>query len=253
MAKIFILEELKERFKEEKIFNRESLLAFYRQFDPDLNDSTFRWRIHQLKAKKVITPISQDLFTLGSKPDFNPGISEFEKRIAYKVEKQFSGMKYAIWSTKSVNEFLLHLSSRSITILQVEIDALEPVYAFLKNQNIGSVYFQPDKKEIERYIFESEKSIILQSLISKAPIQKIGKTVTVKLEKIIVDLFCEKDLFISFQGSELVHIINTAYNRYAINITTMFHYARRRGKEMDLKQFLKERTNIPKAIFNDKK
>jgi len=29
----------------------------------------------------------------------------------------------------------------------------------------------------------------------------------------------------------------------------MFHYARRRGKEMELKQFLKERTDIPKAIF----
>ena len=249
MAKQFIIEELKERFKEEKFFNRESLLAFYRQFSPDLNDSTFRWRIYQLKAKGVIASVTQDLFTLGSKPDFKPVISDFEKRIANKVEKQFSGMKYAIWSTKFVNEFSLHLSSRFITILQVEIDALEPVYAFLKNQNLGPVYFQPDKKEIERYIFESEKTIILQSLITKAPTQKIGKTVTVKLEKIIVDLFCEKDLFISFQGSELVHIINTAYERYAINFTTMFHYARRRGKEMELKQFLKERTDIPKAIF----
>lgn len=251
MANNFILEQLKNKFKDERFFKRESLLVFYRQFDPDLNDSTFRWRIHQLKAKGVITPVTQDLFILGSKPDFKPVISDFEKRIANKVEKQFSGIKYAIWSSKSVNEFSLHLSSSFITVLQVEIDALEPVYAFLKNQNMGSVYFQPGKKEIERYIFESEKSIVLQSLISKAPTQKIGNTFTVNLEKIIVDLYCEKDLFISFQGSELVHIINTAYERYSINFTTMLHYARRRGKEMELKQYLKERTDIPKVIFND--
>ncbi|MHA1586619.1 MAG: DUF6577 family protein [Candidatus Heimdallarchaeota archaeon] len=253
MTKNFILEQLKAKFKEEEFFSRESLLAFYRQFDPNLNDSTFRWRIHQLKAKNIITPLSKDLFTLNSKSEYKPSISEFEKKIANKVEKQFPGLKYAIWSTKSVNEFLLHLTPRFITILQVEIDALEPVYAFLKNQSFGTVYFQPDDKEIERYIFESDKSIILQSLISKAPTQKTGKIVTVTIEKMIIDLFCERNLFISYQGSELVHIINTAYDRYSINFTTMFHYARRRGKEVDLKQFLKEKTDIPKVILNDKK
>ena len=253
MTKEFIIKELKERFKEERFFNRESLLSFYRQFEPELKDSTFRWRIHQLKTKRIITPVSRDLFTLGSKQDFKPFISDFEKKIATKVEKQFPGIRYAIWSTKAVNEFTLHLSARFITILHVEIDALEPAYSFLKNQNIGPVYFQPEEKEIERYVFDSEKSIILQTLISKAPIQQSGKIVTVKLEKIIVDLFCEKDLFISFQGSELVHIINTAYERYPINFTTLFHYSRRRGKEKELKQFLKEKTDIPKAIFNDKR
>ncbi len=253
MAKNYILEQLKEKFKDEKFFSRESLLVFYRQYDPDLNDSTFRWRLHNLKAKNIIAPISNDLFTLNSKPNFKPNIGEFEKKIANKIEKQFPDLKYTIWSTKSVHEFLLHLTPRFITILQVEINALEPVYAFLKNQKISSIYFQPDEKEIERYIFESEKSLILQSLISKSPTQKINKTVTITLEKMIVDLFCEKNLFISFQGSELVHIINTAYQRYTINFTTLFHYARRRGKEVELKQFLKERTDIPKVIFNDKK
>ncbi|MCB8993974.1 MAG: hypothetical protein H6538_00025 [Bacteroidales bacterium] len=174
-------------------------------------------------------------------------------KVANKVEKQFPGIKYSIWSTKSVNEFLLHLTTRYITILQVEKDAMEPVYEFLKLQNIGKIYFQPEEKEIERYIFESEQSIILQSLISKAPIQRLGRIVTITLEKMIVDLFCEKNLFFAFQGGELVHIINAAYERYSINFTTMFHYARRRGKEMDLKQFLKERTDIPKIIFDDKK
>ncbi len=252
MAKNFILEQLKLKFKEEKIFKRESLLAFYRQFDPDLNESTFRWRIHQLKSKKIITPITQDLFTLSSKPDFKPGTVEFEKKVSKKIEKQFSGLKYCIWSTKSVNEFMLHLPPRFITILQVEIDALEPVYEFLRSQNIGTVYFKPGEKEIEHYIFEAELPIVLQSLISKAPTQRVGKTVTITLEKMIVDLFCEKRLFIAFQGSELVHIINNAYERYALNFTTMLHYARRRGKQVDLKQFLKEKTAIPKIIFNDK-
>lgn len=251
MAKNFILEQLIEKFKEDKFFKRESLLDFYRKFDPDLKESTFRWRIHELKAKKIITPITQNFFTLTSKPYFKPEASETERKISNKIKKQFPGLKYCIWSTKSVNEFMLHLPGKFLTILQVEKEALEPVYEFLKSQNIGAVYFQPDEKEIERYIFENELSIILQSLISKAPTQTVGKIVTITLEKMIVDLFCERNLFIAFQGSELVHIINNAYERYAINFTTLLHYARRRGKEEELKQYLKEKTEIPKVIFND--
>ena len=252
MAKNFVLEQLIAKFKEEKIFNRKSLFAFYRQFDPDLKESTFRWRIHQLKAKKIITPITKDFFTLNSKPGYRPVIGEFERKVSNLIEKQFPGLKYCIWSSKSVNEFMLHLPGTFITILQVEKDALEPVYEFLKSQHKGTVYFQPDEKEINRYIFEAELPIILQSLISKTPTQKVGKIATITIEKMIVDLFCEKYLFVAYQGSELVHIINNAYERYAVNFTTLLHYARRRGKEVDLKHFLKEKTDIPKVIFNDK-
>ena len=251
MAKEFIIEQLKLLFKEEKIFKRASLLDFYRKYDPDLKESTFRWRIHQLKAKKIIMPITQNLFTFDTKPNFIPETGEIERKISNKIVKQFNGLKYCIWSTKSVNEFLLHLTGKFFTILQVEKDALEPVFDFLKSQNTGTVYFQPDEKEIERYVFEKEQPIILQSLISKAPTQIVGKIETITIEKMIADLFCERNLFVAFQGSELVHILNNAYQRYAIDFTTLLHYARRRGKEEDLKQFLKEKTDIPKVIFND--
>jgi len=89
LAKNFILEQLIEKFKEEKFFKRESLLDFYRKFDPDLKESTFRWRIHELRAKKIITPITQNLFTLTSKPYFKPEASETERKISNKIKKQF--------------------------------------------------------------------------------------------------------------------------------------------------------------------
>jgi hypothetical protein len=251
LAKNFILEQLKKEFKGKSYFTRESLLAFYRQFDLDLNESTFRWRLYQLKAKKIITPISQDLFTLTYKPDFKPETGDFERKIFLKVEKQFPGLKQCIWSTEAVSEFMLHIPGKFITILQVEKEALEPVFEFLKSQNLGKIYIQPEEKEIERYIFETEQSIILQSLISKAPTQKVGKVTTITLEKMIVDLFTDKNLLIAFQGSELIHIINSAYQRYSVNFTTLFHYARRRGKEIDIKEFLSEKFDIPKSIFND--
>ncbi|NTW32985.1 MAG: hypothetical protein HGB12_10215 [Bacteroidetes bacterium] len=251
MAKNFIIEQLKKKFKERESFSREELFDFYRQIEPSLNENTFRWRIYNLKTKKIITSISQELFTLSYKPIFKPEIAETERKIYTKIEKKFPDLKQCIWSTKFVNEFMLHIPSRFITVLQVEKDALEPIYEFLKEQNFRNVFIQPEEKEIERYIYETESAIILQSLISKSPTQIVKKITTTTIEKMIVDLYCEKKLFNVFQGSELIHIINNVYNRYSINFTKLFAYAKRRRKENNIMEFLSYKTDIPNSLFND--
>ena len=138
MNKDFIIEQLKKEFKGKDSFSRKGLFDLYRKFEPDLKDSTFRWRIYQLKEKKVIAQISQDKFSLSYRPVFKPEIEEYEKKIYLRLEKQFPGLKQCIWSTKAINEFMLHLPAKSIIVLEVEKDG--PVFDFLKNQNFGTVY-----------------------------------------------------------------------------------------------------------------
>jgi hypothetical protein len=251
VAKDFIIELLKKEFKGKESFSREELFDFYRQFEIDLKETTFRWRIHELKAKKIITAIKRGHFTFSYKPLFMPVIGEVEKKISGKIEKQFEELKYCIWSTKITHEFMLHIPGKSITILQVEKDALEPVYSFLKDENFRNIFIEPEDKEIDRYIYEAENAIVLQSLVSKSPTQKVEKASTITLEKLIVDLYCDKKLFAVFQGSELVHIIDNAYNRYAIDFTKLLNYSKRRGKETELMELLSTKTDIPNTILHD--
>lgn len=251
MANDIIIEQLRNRFGRRQSLSRQELYAFYTEFKPDLKETTFRWIIYNLKEKQIITSISKGLFTLAFKPVYKPDIDKATKKIYISIEKQFSMLKFCVWSTRIVSEFMLHIPAKHITILQMEKEALEPVYDFLKTQKLGDIFIQPEKKEIERYIYESDKAIVLLPLVTKSPLQKIDKIQTVTLEKLIVDLYSDKKLFAVFQGSELAHIINTAYNRYAIDFTTLFHYANRRRKDVDLKNFLKDKTDIPKNILND--
>lgn len=251
MAKDIIIEQLRKRFGERQSFSRQELYGFYTEFKPDLKQTTFRWIIYNLKEKQIISSISKGLFTLAFKPVFKPDIDKATKKIYISIEKQFSALKFCIWSTQVVSEFMLHVPAKHITILQVEKEALGPVYDFLKTQKLGDIFIQPKEKEIERYIYESDKAIVLLPLVSKSPLQNVNKVQTVTLEKLIIDLYSDKKLFAAFQGSELAHIVNTAYNRYAIDFTTLFHYANRRRKDVDLKNFLKEKTDIPKNILND--
>ncbi len=146
---------------------------------------------------------------------------------------------------------MLHIPGRFITILQVEKDAMEPVYEFLKQLDLGSVFFEPQDKEIERYIYETNYPIILQSLISKSPIQSTNNFTSITIEKLLVDLYCDKKLFSAYQGRELAHIIDNSYRRYAIDFTKLISYARRRKKDSDIKEFMSEKTDIPKILLND--
>ena len=146
---------------------------------------------------------------------------------------------------------MLHIPGRYITVLQVDKEALEPVYEFLKEQNISNLFIQPEEKEIERYIYETETAIVLQPLVSKSPTQKVNKIATTTIEKLIVDLYCDKKLFAAFQGSEFIHIINSAYKRYSIDFTRLFHYAKRRRREAELEEFFTNKTDIPNSVLND--
>ena len=250
MNNSFIIEQLKYEFTGKPTFTREELYSFYHKFSPDLKETTFRWRVHDLKEKHLIASLSKGVFTLTYKPTYEPPISEFENRLGNKIQKQFPTLKYCLWSTKAINEFMLHIPDKFITILEVENDAIEPMFSFLKEQNLKNVFLQPETKEIERYLFETDSSIVLESLVSKAPKQLVNNISTITIEKLIVDLFVDRKLFNAYQGSELIHIINTIYRRYSVNFTTVFSYARRRRKK-GLMEFLLNNTDIPQSIFHD--
>lgn len=172
MAKDAITKQLGEYFSGMTSFTRDELYTFFRRFDPDLKETTFRWRIHDLKKNKALVAISKGLFTLYFKPAFSPNPDKTLVKIFKRVEQEFPRLKFCVFNTQLLNEFMLHLPAKSFTILQVEKEALEPVYAFLKATKLGEVFIQPTGKEMERYVFESERAIVLLPLVSNRRCKK---------------------------------------------------------------------------------
>jgi len=48
-----------------------------------------------------------------------------------------------------------------------------------------------------------------------------------------------------------LHIINNAIEKYAINTKTLLNYANRRSKREEIEVYLREKTDLPKIIFDD--
>lgn len=147
---------------------------------------------------------------------------------------------------------MLHIPGKSMTLIEVEKEAIEPVYHFLKSRELTDVFINPSKAEISRYVNEAQSPIVVIPLITKAPVNREDKTILPTLEKLMVDLFCDKDLFIAYQGTELSHIFNMAYSRYAIDLTRLFSYAERRRKRDAIRTYLAEKTDIPVNLRHDR-
>lgn len=251
MSKNTIIEHLQERFKGLESFTRKELYNFYCEFEPTLKETTFRWRIFDLKRSKIIRSLATGIFTLGYLPEYYPEITDEYRELSTNLSKRFSGLNLCIWSTRILNEFMLHIPGNAITILEVEKEALEPVFHYLQDLKKYNVFLQPNERELDRYVNEKENAIIIKQLITKSPLQVLDEVPTVKIEKIIVDVYADKKIFEAYQGSELAHMVNNIYKKYSFDMTTLFYYARRRSKEKELKEFLLLKTDLPKTILND--
>ena len=91
---------------------------------------------------------------------------------------------------------------------------------------------------VENYLLHMKDVIVIQNLISQAPLQEIQKTTTVTLKKLLVDLFCEKNLFFYLQGSELQNIFQRAFEKYTINESKLLRYADRRKKKDEIREMI---------------
>ena len=93
------------------------------------------------------------------------------------------------------------------------------------------------KKVSEKYLPDENESLIIKSLVTEAPLQKIEGVNTVSLEKMLVDVFCDDVIFAAQQGSEMRNIFHEAKRKYVINENRLFRYANRRNKKDSFKEY----------------
>ena len=65
----------------------------------------------------------------------------------------------------------------------------------------------------------------------------------------LIDTFCDKDIFYFYQGAELVNIFEQAIERYHINFSTLLNYAAQRGKKEEIIDLLLNNVQINKNLL----
>ncbi|HLP46904.1 MAG TPA: DUF6577 family protein [Candidatus Kapabacteria bacterium] len=245
------VEDLKKFFINKNVFTLNELRQFCQRIDQNFNESTFKWKIHEIKKKELIRNVKRGVYTFQAQGLYQPEISNRLKKIYKEVKKEFPYIALCVWESRWLHGFMNHQPGHFMDIFEIENEAAQAVFYFMQHlDERKKIYFKPSEKEIEQYIASNRQSTIIRTLTTQAPTRVQEGICIPKLEKILVDLFVDQSLFIAYQGQELITIFNNAYRQFPVNISTLFRYAQRRKKKDQLKDFILKNELMPKELID---
>ncbi|PRX57522.1 DUF6577 family protein [Flagellimonas meridianipacifica] len=233
------INDLKDTFAGSQKITIQDIIKFYEQFEKTTKRSTVDWRIHILVQNGILYRISRGVYSLSKKEakEYIPEINRLLKNLSRKIHKQFPFIETCLWSTKWLNEFMLHQPGRFYVILEVEREVAESVFYALSDKR-KDVFFSPSEEILNKYVINSIEPIIITNLTTEAPTQEVQNVSTTTLEKILVDIYCDPILFSAYQGAEMRRIYQNAFEKYNLNEPKMMRYANRRGKKDEMYELI---------------
>ncbi len=228
---------LKRTFKVDQVISILNLRNFYKSFEPNITDTTLNWRIYTLIQLGILTRIGRGKYIIGRKNNFIPEISKKMKSIHKKLKPNFPFLDICLWNTSAFNEFMRHQPGRFYIMVEVDRDAMESVFFFLKD-NKYHAFLAPDPEIIYHYFPDEKEVIIVKSLVTEAPTQVLSNITTITIEKMLVDLFCDPVNFNAQQDLEKDRIFKEAIEKYTVNENSMLRYADRRSKKKEFDEYL---------------
>ena len=246
----FDINSFTKHFKDRDVFETADISEFYCSASEQTKaTATINWRIHSLVKKGVLQRVGRGIYRFGKATIYIPEISPKLKSLYGKIKKKFPFTGVCLWHTSVFNEFMQHQAGKYYYLVEVEKESAEAIFYFLKEKNL-SVFLNPNREILDKYIPENKDVYIVKPLISEAPVQETCKIITATLEKILVDIFCDETLFTAQQGAEMRTIFNEAFGVYTVNQSKMLRYADRRKKKAVFGDYLKTVSNYRQHIQN---
>lgn len=167
--------------------------------------------------------------------------SSLSKDVAALIEKKHPYLAFTVFELVQLNCFANHLFGRNIIYVFVEADFEDYVFQTLSGAYPHKVLVCPDIETYNRYA--EDGSIVILKLKSEAPNGRPVKWHT-RLEKLIVDLFTERLIIETVSSGELPVILGDIFDRNIIDEDCLFRYARRRGAEQKIRDYLATETAV---------
>lgn len=225
-----------------KSYSHGDLVTLLAKDFPNMSKNSYHWAIGGMLRSGMLVRSGYNSYLRPSectKTVYMPAYSEESQLLLKKVAEQFPQVKFTIFETVLLNEFLNHLVAQNTVFLQVEKDASLFVFRFLQEEGIFRLLYKPTKKDYSLYW--GKESIVITDMISEAPLLE-NCPHCICIEKLLVDLYCDRLIGMTFSKAEYRDVMELALSRYAVDRAKMMRYARRRNKSAELLAYIEEIT-----------
>ena len=238
-----ILSYYLELLKNKESFSRAELMNAMQTKENPISEAAFKAKLQKMLKNEEIIRVGRNAYCVAK-----DGVSIYSydycdesKEIVNTIQNKFPFLNYTIMDFVQLNEFVNHQLAHNVIFLSVEGNLGDFVFDELKKDYPGKVLINPTPKIYHQYWYDG--MIIIGKLVTEAPMGKVEKWNT-RLEKLLVDIMTNSILISSISESELPNIYEEAFNKYAVDESCMFRYAKRRGAEKKIRDFIKNNTNV---------
>lgn len=202
----------------------------------DTSKQNILWHLYRLVEQGQLLRVGRGVYTIEVKPQFFPHPNAKVVRIYQLLKEQFPLLPFCVYSGEILADLQHHLSYNNNIYIETDRDATEIVFHFLQDCK-ERVFLSPDADFVADYIHLDQASLIVKPLVSEAPTQEIEGVSSPHLEKLLVDILCDKDFFY-LQGQEAAYILEKATQIYGIKTDRLMRYASRRNAKSKIEQLL---------------
>ena len=243
------IENIREFMKKQVFSTKEEILEAVLVFNPNRNPSNSRFYLFDLVRANVLYKYDSKRYKYNGKlKQFEYKSNDSDIELKNKIESHFEDIQLCIWNTSFLSNYLNLMPYSYFTFIESDKNYIELIFDYLKS--FYNVLLTPTQKELDFYV-QKNNQIILRNLINRAPIDKkyanyigINKSIyrtsrvvyNPKIEKILVDIFVEKNNFSIFD--ELNSIFIGLLSTYCVNFQKLFYYAKNRGVFEELSEFI---------------
>jgi hypothetical protein len=207
--------------KNRKYFSIDELKNNFNDRDIPFTDESVKKYLHLFKNENKIYNAGRGWYSnIANKFVLN---TEPIESLVNLIANQFPLLSFSCWSTEQIKDYFHHMQARYITYIFSETDNLPVLYNHLIQKH-DNVYLNPTKWEIKKNFIIKEKTYILRPSISEEP----SAEHMASIEKILIDLFLEKDRIDLISGAEFDTIFKNVITDSRINIARLLRYAKRR-------------------------
>ena len=221
-------------------YSHQELIRLLKSDYPQLRDSSYHWAVCGMLKSGVLTKLARNVYVVQNereKPVYRPAYSALAKKLIEQISEKYPSVHFTVFETALMNDFLNHLVAQNTVFIQVEKDVSVFVFRFLQELGYEHLLYKPKKADYALY-WEKD-CIVVTDMVSEAPLSATAPH-EICLEKMLVDMYCDKLISSAYSKSEYPEVLKQAMETYHIESTKMMRYARRRGREDEMKKILEE-------------
>ncbi|MGH2569107.1 MAG: DUF6577 family protein [Bacteroidota bacterium] len=204
-----------------KYFSIKALKAHLGKRKPKYDPLTINQYLYNLHAQKKLFDAGRGWYsTMPNALKLDPAPV---RELASNVKAKFPLLSFSCWGTEQIQSFAHHLQTSFVLFLYAESDAIASVTEYLVAKGYNA-YHNPGVREFEKYFKPTDRSVILRPSITEEPVENHYATI----EKILVDLYLEKDRANLMDGAEYKRVFKNLIYSQRINIARLLRYAQRR-------------------------